>query len=1002
MAAESRFSITAGRYYTAAVQCKKTGAALIALLFSTLPSLAQSAPLLQQSAPPRFESLTREDGLSNLSVSSVVQDSKGFLWFGTQGGLNRYDGREVTVFRHDPFDPNTLPHDLVQTIYYQESQETLWIGTYNGLSAFSLEEGTFTNYPAGESGLSNSVVITVAADDHGMIWVGTLRGLNRLNPATGEIEEIEVPGGVVRDIIRDSQGTLWIGTYEGLFRLDPTPPTEPSAPLEPVDLTLPTKAVMTIREAEPGVLQLGCWEGGVVTYETASGESSLRELEDNRIYAMTETRDGILWVGTWGAGLFAIEPSGEVTHFSSDPQEQDLANPIVYALFQDTSDILWIGTNGGGVQKISPRKRDFRRFTHDEESTRSLPRGKVNVITRDSRDVLWFGIYNGGLNRYSEESGRVTTYRHERNVPGSLANDIVNEVYETESGELLIGTHGGINRFDREAERFELWGRDFNTGFPLEDEIVYALEEDRAGRLWIGTYTAGVAVFDPQKEEMHSYSHEPGDSTSLSDNLVYDIVEDSRGRVWVATNNGLNLFQPATESFRRFLHRTEDRSSLSSNTIRSVYEDSTGQIWIATVSGGLSKYVEETESFTHILASDGLASNIVVSVLEDELGRLWVATHQGISIVNPETGNITNLDENDGLAGVEFNPGAYRDEDGTLYFGAAHGVTGINQTAALRNPHAPRVHITDVTILQESLSSYGYSFNGRSVRVAPDERLVSFEFVGLEYEAPERNEYSYMLEGFDEAWINAGSRNFASYTALPPGQYTFKVRASNNDGVWSEKAATVSLLVQAPLWRRWWAFLLYLLLLGAIVYGVIRVRESALVREQNERLEAANAELERLTLHDPLTEIYNRRYFDTRLGEEVAFSRRSDRPLSLLMLDLDQFKEYNDRHGHVAGDQILLRFAKILEREIQRRTDFACRYGGEEFAVVLFDTDQAGAEEVAQRILSAVREIGVTVSIGVAVRGPGMEKDEQSLLKAADGALYEAKRSGRDRFVTAG
>ncbi|MFP4302535.1 MAG: two-component regulator propeller domain-containing protein [Spirochaetaceae bacterium] len=982
--------------------CKKMKVALLALLLPILPAFAEPARLLQQNAPPRFESLTREDGLSNLSVSSVVQDSNGFLWFGTQGGLNRYDGREVMVFRHDPFDPNTLPHDLVQTIYYQEAAEKLWVGTYNGLSAFSLEEGTFTNYPAGETGLSNSVVIAVAEDNHGMIWVGTLRGLNRLNPATGEVDKIEIAGDVVRDITVDSRGTLWIGTYEGLFRLDPGSSEEPSASLEQVDITLPTKSVMSIREAEPGVLQLGCWEGGVVTYEISSGETSLLELEDNRIYAMTETRDGILWVGTWGAGLYAVEPSGEINHFSADSRKQELAHPIVYALFQDTSEILWIGTNGGGVQKISPRKRDFSRFTHDTESPRALPKGKVNVITRDSRQVLWFGIYNGGLNRYSEESDRIITYRHEKDDSSSLVNDIVNDVYETRDGELLIGTHGGINRFDRERERFELWGRDFNQEFPLEDQTVYAMEEDRNGRLWIGTYTTGVARVDSEKGELRSFSHDPEDPTSLSDNLIYDIYEDSRGRIWVATNNGLNLFRPEREDFRRFLHRAEDRSSLSSNTVRSIYEDSSGRIWIATVSGGLSRYEEESESFTHILASDGLASNIVVSLLEDDLGKLWVATHQGISIINPETGNITNLDENDGLAGVEFNPGAYRDEEGTLYFGAAHGVTGINQTAALRNPHAPRVHITDVMILQQSLSDYRYSFNDEALRVAPDERLVSFEFVGLEYEAPERNEYAYMLEGFDRDWINAGSRNFASYTALPPGQYTFKVRGSNNDGVWSDSPATVSLLVEAPLWRRWWAFLLYLLLLGAIVYGVVRVRESALVRVQNERLEEANAELERLSLHDPLTEIYNRRYFDSRLEEEVAFAQRSGRPLSLLMLDLDHFKEYNDRHGHVAGDQVLVSFARILERQIQRRTDFACRYGGEEFAVVLFDSDRGGAEEVARRILEAVRDIGVTVSIGVAVRGAGAEESEQSLVQAADAALYEAKRGGRDRYVTAG
>lgn len=972
------------------------------MLVTGVAAFSQTNALLQESAPPRFESLTREDGLSNLSVSSVVQDSRGFLWLGTQGGLNRYDGRRVTAFRHDPFDSNSLPHDLVQTIHYEEAKERLWIGTYNGLSAFELETGMFTNYAAGESGLTNSVVIAVARDRQGMIWVGTLRGLNRLDPQSGAVEQIEVPGGVVRDIEIDDEGTIWLGTYEGLFRVtkDEESP-ERGWTLTPEPVELPSKAVMTIREAASGSLQLGCWEGGIVTYDVATGRAETRRLPDNRIYTMTETRDGTLWVGTWGDGLYAIESSGKVTHFSGDPESGHLANPIVYALFQDSSDILWIGTNGGGAQKISPRKRDFRRFSHDESSPRSLPRGKVNVITRDREGTLWFGLYNGGLNRFVESENRIVTYRHEENDPHSLPNDIVNFIYPVEQGELLVGTHGGIARFIKREERFELWGRDFNRNAPLPDEIVYAIEEDNQGRLWIGTYTAGLAVYDSDSESLRHYSHDSEDPTSLSDNLVYDILEDSRGRIWVATNHGLNRFVPGSGGFRRFTHRKEDRRSLSSNTVRRIYEDSKGRIWVATVSGGLSRYEEETDNFSHILASDGLASNIVVSILEDGLGRLWVATHQGLSIINPETGHITNLDDNDGLAGVEFNSGAYRDADGTLYFGAAHGVTGISQSSSLRNPHPPRVHITDVRILQEPLSEYRYSFNGRSVNVGRDERLVSFEFVALEYEAPERNEYAYMLEGFDEEWILAGNRNYASYTALPPGAYTFKVRASNNDGIWSDENATVSLQVEAPLWRRWWALLLYAAGLLAVIYGIIRIRESALIREQNERLEEKNAELERLSLHDPLTELYNRRYFDTRLGEEIAFARRSNRPLALLMLDLDHFKEYNDRHGHVAGDQILVAFSRILVGELQRQTDFACRYGGEEFAVVLYDTDPAGAKEISQRILEGVRRTGVTVSIGIAVRRPGESGEDRALLKAADDALYEAKRRGRDQLVIA-
>lgn len=973
----------------------------IPLLFTT-SIYAQDAPILRDEAPPRFERLGREEGLSNLSVSSIVQDRNGFLWFGTQGGLNRYDGRSVEVFRHDPFDENTLPHDLIQTIYYQEEEEVLWIGTYNGLSSFDISAGSFTNIPAGDDGISNSVVIAVVSDSRGMIWIGSMGGLDRLDPETGEITSYEVPGDVVRSLHVDARGTLWVGSYTGLYTLDTTDSAVGTKTPTKKDITLPSEAVMDIIEVEPGVLALGCWGGGIVRYVVDSGRVTVQELEDDRVYTLTRTNDGTLWAGTWGGGLFAVESSGRVTRFSGSSEEANLANPIVYSLHQDRSDILWIGTNGGGVQKISPRKRDYRRFGRDPDDPAALPEGKVNVISRDPRGALWFGLYNGGLNRYDDAQNRMITYRHEEDDPASLPNNIVNDIFYLPGYRFLVATNGGIARFDPETGRFELWGRDFNQEAPLPDEIVYVIEEDSLGRLWIGTYTKGVVRYDPETGAMRHFSHEPEDPDSLSDNLIYDIHEDSGGRIWIATNNGLNRYDESSESFRRYRHNPDDRSSISSNTVRSIYEDSAERLWIPTVSGGLSRWRGEGKGFEHILAGDGLASNTVVSILEDELGRLWAATQQGISIINPETGAISTLDENDGLASVEFHAGALRDRNGTLYFGAAHGVTGISESASLRNPHPPQVHISSIEILQRPIREYQYVLNGSSVELSPQDRLISFEFVALEYEAPERNEFYYKLDGFDREWIHAGNRGFASYTALPPGEYTFMVRASNNDGVWSETPATVSLSVEAPLWRRWWAFLIYTLLLLGIVFAAIRLNQGRLVRRQNEQLAAANKELQRLSLHDPLTELYNRRYLDTRLKEELAHARRSGRPVSLLMLDLDRFKEYNDRHGHVAGDAVLVDFARTLQREIQRRTDFACRYGGEEFAIVLYDTDRSGAAEIATRIIEAAREGDVTVSIGVATTGAGKESGERSLLESADAALYEAKAGGRDRYVIAG
>lgn len=961
---------------------------------------------------PRLSLIDRTDGLPHNSVSAIQQDINGFLWFGTQGGLARYDGRSFRTYKNVPFDLESLPHDLVQTVYYSDETDELWVGTYSGLAHFVMGESGFTTYqndPADANSLSDDVVIAISYGPEGDLWVGTQSGLNRMR-ADGSFERIETESDVVRALFLDSRNTLWVGTYAGLSRWNPDDET-----LERVQFGWSSPYAMAIDEIEPGRLLLGTWGadssvGGLVRVDINNQTFEEIRFQDNRVYTVLAGSDGTHWVGTWGGGLHAITADGR--RFSiSDDVEGGLKSPVVYSLFEDEAGLIWVGTNGGGLHNMSPRRRNFRAFYHDPDDETSLPAGKINEIYRDRTGRLWVGLYSGGLAWFDAEEERWNTYEVDPNDPTALINDIVTTIYEDRAGHLWIGSNGGLQRYDREGDRFLTWGEQIFPDSEYAGDIVYELAEDAEGAFWIGTYHQGVTRVDLTTGETDTFRADADDPGSLSNNLIYDMYTDSRGDFWIATNGGLNRFDPATESFEVFRYDPNDPNGLTSNTVRVIFEDSREILWVGTVSGGLNRLDRDTGRITHLTEADGLSDNSIVTIEEGLDGRLWLGTQRGLTSYDPVSGVIDTLDERDGLYGSEFENGSFRDDDGSLLFGASHGITKIDSSAALRNTHSPRVQIVDVEVFQESIDSDRVTFNDATVELQPGETFVEFEFVGLDYESSESNRYAYQLLGFDRERIDAGMRNHATYTNLPPGRYELLVWAANSDGVWSPEPAQLTLVVNTPWYSRWWAYVLYATAAALFVVSVLRWRTAHALAEKNRdleyansQLERANAELERLSVRDSLTGLFNRRYFDNRLQEEWFRARRSAVPIAVVMIDVDHFKRFNDSYGHIIGDQVLSAAAKIFESSLPRKTDVIARYGGEEFVALLFDTPQDGAVRAAERIREAVaseqlvpRTGSVTVSLGVAVAVPDAGTSPEALVDRADQALYAAKRNGRNR-----
>ncbi len=976
---------------------------LAGMLIAGLLSVGFAFEGLDTKADPTFDALGKEIGLSNLSVSSIVQDRDGFLWFGTQGGLNRYNGRDMTTFRNDPFVSDGLIHNLIQTMMYDEETHELWIGTYQGISRLDIGESRFINYSVEDNGLSNPVVTAMAFDNSKDIWVGTLDGLNRIDGETNAVETFDVPGDVVRSLYLASDGKLYLGSYKGLYEVI-------EGNLKKVPITLSSPNVMTIDEFDGGVLTLGLWGGSLTQVDLRTYATETIALSDDRIYAVEETDAGALWVGTWGGGLFRIGSEGTVDHYPGN-RENGYGHPVAYALYEDASGILWIGSNGGGLYSINPRKQNYTILKNDPEVPNSLPMGKVNALYEDSEGYLWIAVYNSGLHRYDPLSGLLQRFQYDAGDDRSLPSDQVTVILEWK-GQMLVGTNKGLASYNPQSMDFE------KLPFVPEETLVYALAKDKQDGLWIGTYHQGAFYYSPQGRLSQYAAGEEADYP-LSDNLVYSILVDSHDRVWIGTNNGLNRVEPSNHSVQQYRRNGDDRAQLANNTIRSLYQDSEENIWIGMVGGGLARYVEKTNQFVSFTEADGLSGNVVTGILEDEQRSLWLATHNGLTVLPDEGNTPFRLTTEDGIGGEEFTGGALRYREEYLVFGGNHGVTFIPHGLARTNPIKPMLYITDVRTYDESVSPDRVRLNGEHMVFAPEENSLGFDFVALDYDSPDKLHYRYRLIGLDEEWINAGTRYYASYSNLPPGHYRFEVAARTVHDVVSD-TAFVSFEIASPWYSTPAAYLIYIILASLLAFMLFKVREGRLIHQRNaelsqlnERLEKANAQLEMLSTTDMLTGLFNRHYFDT-IAEELLFlARRSQSYFSLLMIDIDGFKRINDTYGHLAGDDYLRDVGEMIQADLPRSTDFAARYGGDEFVVVLYDTPPKGAMRVAEKLMKGGEQIAVrteksserittSLSIGCDSRIPDQHATVKGYLNRADQALYKAKSDPTNKVIIDG
>ncbi len=889
-----------------------------------------------------FEKLNIENGLSQNTGNCVFQDSQGFLWLGTEDGLNRYDGVRIKVYRPSPNDPFSLSDGYILSIG-EGSQGDLWIGTLNGgLNRYVRDLDRFEHYrhePENPMSLSHDSVQVVFCDSRGDLWVGTRKGLNKFDFKTESFRsfyhEPQNPQSLSHDSVislaEDKEGKLWVGTESGLNKFIAEENRFLRFLSDSKDQTsLANNVIRTIYSDSKERLWIGTDEG-LHLFEDGYFKRFFHDPDDptslnnDYIRAIIEDNQGNLWVGTYGGGLNILLPGSQsFIHSSHSPVKPDsLVSNFINCIYQDRSGILWIGTFGGGFAKYCEHiKRKFIHYAKDPFESNTLSADIVFAIYQDRDNNLWIGTYGGGLNCFNRKENRWLHYRHEPGNPNSLISDNVRCIMEDERGVLWVGTYDGLDEFEPQTGVFRHHVHEPGNTKSLSHNYIRALGRDDDGFIWAGTFGGGLNRYDPVKNEFISFRHKPEDSRSLSDDRVVALLEDSQGILWIGTSNGLNRFDKKSERFFCFLPETENENSISSARILSIYEDSRKRLWFGTYGGGLNLYHRDEERFSHFDEEDGLSNNVVYGILEDSWGRLWLSTNQGLSCFDPEKKAFRNYDVSDGLQSNEFNSGAYfKGRNGEMFFGGVKGFNSFFPEKIKQNPHVPPVVVTELLIYHKPvrradlLSSSNRERNSKKsneIALSYQDRVITFEFAAMDFVAPEKNQYAYFLEGFDKEWNYVENTSQATYTNLNPGRYVFRVKGSNNDGIWNEEGTSLVFRVIPPFWQTWW-FRLVAIVAGALLLLTAHLVRTSRVRKRKEELERINLRLEQ--------EILERKKAEQALKEinEELERRVEKRTSELWMMNETLQKEIAGRIKTSEQLENSLQEKEVLLKEIHHR-----------------------------------------------------------------------------------
>ncbi len=841
-----------------------------------------SGTVMSQPQQLQFSHLDRDAGLSQSNVTCILQDSRGFMWFGTRDGLNKYDGYQFTVYKNKAGDTNSISNNFITGII-EDSKGALWISTWGGgLNRFDREKNSFTHYRHNQkqaNSISEDFVKSVTEDSEGILWIGTqTRGVNLFNRQTGNFSNYvhesnssqSLSDNEVNAVFEDSHKQVWLATGNGgLNRFDRK-----------------TKIFTAFR----------------------NDDKKSTSLASNKILNIFEDHQHRLWICTRGGGMDLFDSKTEVfRHFKNDPRNKNsLAHNVVFSVTEDNNKNLWIGTENGGLSIFNIEKETFNNYRHDDIDKNSLTNNSIDCVYKDAYGNMWMGTYSGGINMYSKDANKFTHYKHTSD-PNSLSNNNVLNLQEDSKGNLWVATDGGgLNLFNRltgifthfvhdpsnknsiggnyvlsvqEDSKENIWMGTWGDGvtvinkshnafthfksnpadsFSLSGNNAYAIVKDKDNDIWVGTYGGGLNLFDSKKNGFIHYKNSSDNLNSLSSNNIATLFSDSKGFLWIGTDdNGLTRFDKKKNSFTRFVH-DGNKNSLSNNSINCIFEDSKGNIWIGTA-GGLNYLDTQTNHFTVWLTKDGLPNDIIFGIQEDSKGNLWLSTNKGIARFNPTTHVCKDFYVAEGLQSDEFKAhSSVTTRRGVMYFGGVNGFNEFMPDNIKENRFDAPLVITkfqvfnqDVPVAKDDKDPSPLKKDiteTREISLAYKNSVISFEFASLNYTNPETKQYSYMLEGFDKNWNSIGSRRMATYTNLDPGKYVFKVRGLTNDGSPSSRIVSINLNIIPPFWLSWWFKLMVAISVIGSVIGFYRYRINTINTQKNKLEKQVQERTERLAL----------------------------------------------------------------------------------------------------------------------------------------------------------
>ncbi len=806
-----------------------------------------------------------EHGLSQISVNTIIQDSYGFLWIGTQDGLNKFNGYEFVVYRHQPSDPSSLSNSNIQSVI-EDRDGNIWAGTQDGLNKFDRTAGTFLAYrhdPDNPESISSNNIYCVYQDRSGVIWLKTQWGIDRLDPETAVFtrflhynDELNyISGNNYFTIYEDTKDRLWAGSKDGLFFFNRDSEEftryyhDPSTPG-----SISNDNVQALYETADGYFLVGT-QNGLNIFDADKGSFSSFHTHHppgmrsriNSINSISEDKKGTVWVATDG-GLYTFSPDkGQFSSFSQESVSALFSDLETSAVLEDRSGNLWIGTFDG-LYMVDAKNKFTTYRIHDYMPEAPRASTFIASVNQAGNNNLWIGTWGGGLFNLDRLTGEVTHYSSNSSQRDRLiSNDFIHVIFRDSMGRIILGTRDGLEIYRGERPGFESFCPSSNKEDCLvfNSNRVYCIYEDSRQTMWVGT-RHGLHSF--RGDSLTSYYHNPRDTASIASDQANDIIECREGYIWVATAGGLSRLNRETGKFMNF-HRDPSmgRFSLSNNELTSLHQDSSGNLWVGSVAG-LNRFFPGTGSFIVFSEMEGLPNNLIYSILEDNAGHLWLGTNHGLARFDPVSLDISVYDVADGLQSYEFNLGAsFRSHNGELFFGGVAGLNAFFPDEIELNHTIPTLVLTSFEVSSPQ-GTRVINVKGKNEIVLPhDQNSVSIEFAALDFTRPGKNKYAYKLEGLEDNWKYPGNRRIANYSRIPSGTYIFRVRGSNNDGVWNEEGLALKIIVQTPWWQSVYAWILYAIITVfaiylTVLYSTSRLRNANLLLREKE---LASAEISR-------------------------------------------------------------------------------------------------------------------------------------------------------------